>query len=48
VPTAKSVTLLGAAGQLKFKAAKGGLSIQLPDVPEALMSQPAWVLKVDQ
>lgn len=48
VPTAKSVTLLGSAGQLKFKLANGGLAIQLPDVPEELMSQPAWVLKVSR
>ena len=42
----KSVTLLGAAAPLKFKASKGGVSVDLPDLPESLLPQPAWVLKV--
>jgi alpha-L-fucosidase len=42
----KSVTLLGVATPLKFKSAKGEVTIQLPDLPEALLSQPAWVVKV--
>ena len=48
VATAKSVTLVGSTGPLKFKATNGGLSIQLPDLPEELMPQPAWVLKVSK
>jgi alpha-L-fucosidase len=48
VATAKSVTLLGSTGPLKFKTAKGGLSVALPDIPEELLPQPAWVLKVSQ
>ena len=44
----KSVTLLGSAATLKFKMDKGGVSIELPDLPEELMRQPAWVLKVSQ
>ena len=44
----KSVTLLGSTAPLKFKAAKGGISIELPDLPEELLPQPAWVLKVSQ
>jgi alpha-L-fucosidase len=46
VSQVKSVTLLGSDTPLKFKSAKGGISIDLPDLPEALLSQPAWVLKV--
>ncbi|MBV6430170.1 MAG: hypothetical protein IANPNBLG_00274 [Bryobacteraceae bacterium] len=44
----KSVTLLGSPAALKFKAAKGGVSVELPDVPEDLMRQPAWVLKLSR
>jgi alpha-L-fucosidase len=44
----KSVTLLGSTTPLKFKASKGGISIALPDLPEALLSQPSWVLKVSR
>jgi alpha-L-fucosidase len=43
-----SVTLLGSPSPLTFKAAKGGVSIQLPDLPEGLRQQPAWVLKVSR
>ncbi len=42
----KSVTLLGIGHPLKFKAAKSGISIDLPELPEALLAQPSWVLKV--
>jgi alpha-L-fucosidase len=48
VTDAKSVTLLGSTAALKFKAAKGGVSVQLPNIPEALMEQPAWTLKVSR
>lgn len=44
----KSVTLLGSTPPLKFKAAKGGVSIKLPELPEELLQQPAWVLTVSQ
>ena len=44
----KSVTLLGSSLPLKFKKAEGGVSIQLPDLPEGLFQQPAWVLKLSQ
>src|SRR5208337_4174766 len=44
----KSVALLGSTAALKFKAAKDGISIALPDLPEELRAQPAWVLKVSQ
>ena len=44
----KSVAPLGSPTPLKFKAVKGGVSIELPALPEELMQQPAWVLKVSQ
>jgi alpha-L-fucosidase len=44
----RSVTLLGSPGLLKFEAVKSGVSIELPALPEELMQQPAWVLKVSQ
>jgi alpha-L-fucosidase len=46
--SAKSVTLLGSSTPLKFKASKNRLSIQLPDLPEDLHQQPAWVLRISQ
>jgi alpha-L-fucosidase len=44
----KSVTLLGSPAPLKFKTAKGGVSIDLPNLPGDLRTQPAWVLKVSR
>jgi alpha-L-fucosidase len=44
----KSVELLGSPGALKFKAAGGGVEIELPDLPNALLRQPAWVLKISR
>jgi alpha-L-fucosidase len=44
----KAVSLLGGAAPLKFKAAGGGVSVELPDLPEELLTQPAWVLKVSR
>jgi hypothetical protein len=46
VSGAKSVTLLGSTAPLRFVVTKGGVSITLPDLPEELLPQPAWVLKV--
>ena len=40
----KSATLLGAPAPLRWKAAKGGVAIELPEVPAGLMAQPAWVV----
>ncbi|MGO8787825.1 MAG: alpha-L-fucosidase [Terriglobia bacterium] len=48
VTGAKSVTLLGFTTPLKFKVTRGGVSVQLPDLPEGLLPQAAWVLKVSQ
>ena len=45
---AKSVILLGASTPLKSKNSKTGLSIELPDLPEDLRQQPAWVLKISR
>ena len=42
----KSVTLLGSPPPLRFSAEGDGVSIELPEVPEALRAQPAWVLKL--
>ena len=44
----KSVSLLGVAAPLQFKASKRGVRIKLPELPEELMRQPAWVLKVSR
>ena len=43
---AKAVTMLGYAKPLKFRAASGAVSIDLPEIPESLLTQPAWVLKI--
>jgi alpha-L-fucosidase len=42
----KSVTLLGSKAPLRFKASGASIAVDLPDVPEELRSQPAWVLRV--
>jgi alpha-L-fucosidase len=44
----KSVALLGSPEALKFKTSNAAISIELPELPEALLAQPAWVLKVSQ
>ena len=48
VTDAKSVTMLGMASPLTFKATKGSISVDLPELPEALLAQPSWVLKVSR
>ena len=43
----KAVTLLGGGlGPLRFTKAAGSLTVELPDLPEELLGQPAWVLKI--
>jgi alpha-L-fucosidase len=42
----KSIALLGGPAGLRFRAAEGGVSIELPELPAALRTQPAWVLKI--
>ncbi len=44
----KSVALLGSAAPLAWKTAGGEFVIDLPDLPEELLRQPMWVLKVSQ
>jgi alpha-L-fucosidase len=44
----KSVTLLGSAAALRWKATAGGVTVDLPTLPEELLAQPLWVLKVAQ
>ena len=42
----RAVTLLGDTTPVKFTAANGGVSVQLPELPENLRAQYAWVLKL--
>jgi alpha-L-fucosidase len=44
----KSVSLLGASAPLKWKTAGNAVTITMPDLPEELMGQPMWVIKVSQ
>jgi alpha-L-fucosidase len=44
----KSVTLLGSDAQLQFRASGNGVAITMPEVPEELMRQSMWVLKISQ
>jgi alpha-L-fucosidase len=41
-----AVTLLGATLPLRFTTGHGSVVIELPDLPEPLLRQPAWVLKL--
>jgi alpha-L-fucosidase len=42
----KSAALLGDTTPLKWRGAKDGVTIQFPEVPANLMTQPAWVVKL--
>jgi alpha-L-fucosidase len=42
----KSVILLGVNQSLQWKASGNAVSVELPDLPQELMAQPAWVLKI--
>jgi hypothetical protein len=42
----KSATLLGAQATLRVSSAQNEVTIELPDVPATLMTQPAWVVKL--
>jgi len=44
----RAVRLLGRDGPLRFEVGAGGITIELPELPEELMRQAAWVLKVSQ
>ncbi|MCC6539668.1 MAG: alpha-L-fucosidase [Bryobacterales bacterium] len=43
----KSVSLLGGAAALQFTPGPKGLAVKLPTLPEELLAQPAWVLKIE-
>ncbi len=45
---ATQVQLLGATQPLKFRNTKGAVTIELPALPEDLLSQPLWTLKITQ
>ncbi len=44
----KSVNLLGSPAPLKFHARASGVAIELPRLPDELLDQPAWVLRVSR
>jgi alpha-L-fucosidase len=44
----KSVALLGSTTPLHFRAQAGTVIIDLPELPEQLLGQPAWVLKLSR
>jgi alpha-L-fucosidase len=44
----KSVTLLGSAVPVRWRAKGTSIVIDLPQMPEELMKQPAWVFKLGQ
>jgi alpha-L-fucosidase len=44
----RTVGLLGGPVSLRFEPVKDGVLVELPEMPEALMAQPAWVLKISQ
>ena len=46
--TPKSVRLLGSNDPLQFRFNSGTVTIELPELADALLAQPAWVLKFSQ
>jgi alpha-L-fucosidase len=42
----KSVRLLGTDARLRYTAGAGSLTVELPELPEDLLRQPAWVLEI--
>jgi alpha-L-fucosidase len=44
----RDVRLLGAPGALRFTRTGTTIVIDLPEVPESLLAQPAWVLRLSQ
>jgi alpha-L-fucosidase len=44
----KAVTLLGIPAPLRFKAAGNSVTVDLPELPDELLAQPAWVLKLSR
>jgi hypothetical protein len=43
----KGASLLG-GGALQYKQAKAGVTVELPELPEELLAQPAWVVKLSR
>ena len=48
VTSVKSVHFLGSDIPLKFSLSRAGVAVELPDLPESLRQQPAWVLDIQQ
>jgi len=48
VTDVKAVSLLGSDATLRFRTVAGGVAIDLPQLPDDLLNQPAWVLKVSR
>ena len=44
----KSATLLGVAEPLRFQTQGTAVTIDLPEIPEELMAEPAWVIKLSK
>jgi alpha-L-fucosidase len=44
----KAVSLLGSKAALHWKTAGGAVTIDLPELPQDLLAQPMWVVKVSQ
>ncbi len=44
----KAVSLLGWSAPLKFSATGATTTVELPDLPEELLGQPAWTLKISR
>jgi len=42
------VALLGSSAPLSFRKQGNSVIIDLPELPEALRAQPAWVLKLSR
>lgn len=42
----KAVSLLGSEQKLKYRSEAGGVRVELPRLPDSLLRQPCWVLKV--
>jgi alpha-L-fucosidase len=44
----KSVTLLGVSAPLHFQSSANTVTVDLPELPNELLAQPAWVLKLSR
>ena len=48
IGTLRSAQLLGAPGVLPLKRTHDGVAVRLPALPDALLHQPAWVIKLSR